>query len=200
MISAGAAVTVSIGGAGLFSLAGRLAGLIVAVALTISGAAAAALDDWQAGFDAEMAGELDVAIHFYSRAIRSGELGQGELARVFRGRGNTRYAAGDMDEALADFETAIRLDPTYAAALVSRGVVTQEHGDLDGAIADYDAALAQDPGYSLAHANRGNAFAALGQIEEAIYDLRRAYALGYRATWLVEALVSMDAVPADDAR
>ncbi len=126
-------------------MAGRLAGLILAVVLTVSAAEAAAVDDWQAGFDAEMSGELDVAIHYYSRAIRSGELGQRELARVFRGRGNTHHAAGDMAEALADFETAIRLDPTYAAALVSRGVIHQERGDLDGAIADYDAALTQDP-------------------------------------------------------
>ena len=86
------------------------------------------------------------------------------------------------------------------ARKVVRDTLPEERGDFDGAIADYDAALAQDPGYSLAHANRGNAFAALGQIEEAIYDLRRAYALGYRAPWLVDALESMDAVPADDAQ
>ncbi len=168
----------------------------VAVSLLLSAAASAgAMEDWQAAYDAEMAGDLDIAIHHYSRAIRSGELPQRELARVFRGRGNTHYASGDMAEALSDFETAIRVDPTYAAALVSRGVIRHEAGDYEAAIADYDDALTEDPDYALAHANRGNALAALGYIEDAIRDLRTAYALGYRVPWLVETLQGLDAVP-----
>ncbi len=173
----------------------RVAGGL-AVSLFLSAAASAgAMEDWQAAYDAEMAGDLDIAIHHYSRAIRSGELPQRELARVFRGRGNTHYASGDMTEALNDFETAIRVDPTYAAALVSRGVIRHEAADYEAAITDYDAALAQDPDYALAHANRGNALAALGYIEDAIRDLRTAYALGYRVPWLVETLEGLDALP-----
>ena len=41
-----------------------------------------ALEDWQAGYDAEQAGNPDLAIHHYTSAIRSGELNQRSLARV----------------------------------------------------------------------------------------------------------------------
>jgi tetratricopeptide (TPR) repeat protein len=176
----------------------RAAGSIALSLLLSATASAGAVEDWQAAYDAEMAGDLDIAIYHYSRAIRSGELPQRELARVFRGRGNTHYATGDKHEALNDFETAIRIDPTYAAALVSRGVIRHEAANYEAAIADYDAALGEDPDYALAHANRGNALAALGYVEDAIRDLRKAYALGYRVPWLVETLEGLDALPEEN--
>jgi tetratricopeptide (TPR) repeat protein len=47
----------------------------------------------------------------------------------------------ELDKALADCETALKLSPNSAAILDSRGLVKLRQGNLAGAIADYDAAL-----------------------------------------------------------
>jgi tetratricopeptide (TPR) repeat protein len=55
---------------------------------------------------------------------------------------------GWYDEALRDFNTAIRFDSEYAAAYWSRGMVYRDLGDIDRAIADFDRALRLDPEYA----------------------------------------------------
>jgi tetratricopeptide (TPR) repeat protein len=47
----------------------------------------------------------------------------------------------ELDKALADCDTALKLSPNNAAILDSRGLVKLRQGNLAGAIADYDAAL-----------------------------------------------------------
>ena len=120
-----------------------LLALLVSPATVYAGAA----EDWQTAYDAELAGEWDLAIHNYTRAIRSGELTQTGLARVFRSRGNVHLAGGNIAEAMKDYDTAVRLDPTYNLAYISRGVVFHEQRNYQLAIADYDQAIALDPDY-----------------------------------------------------
>ena len=65
-------------------------------------------------------------------------------AIALNGRCWTRAQMGrDLDKALDDCNTAIRLRPGEAAFLDSRGMVQLRLGNLDRAIADYDAALAK---------------------------------------------------------
>ena len=152
-----------------------LLALLVSPATVYAGAA----EDWQTAYDAELAGEWDLAIHNYTRAIRSGELTQTGLARVFRSRGNVHLAGGNIAEAMKDYDTAVRLDPTYNLAYISRGVVFHEQRNYQLAIADYDQAIALDPDYALAYANRGGALEQLEQIDDAILDFQMAYKLGF---------------------
>jgi len=154
-----------------------------------------ALEDWQAGYDAERAGNPSMAIEQYTNAIRSGELNQRSLARVFRSRGNAFHAADNNVEALNDYNTAIGLDPAYTLAFVSRGVIYHEAADLERAIADYDQAAFLDPDYALTYANRGGAYEQLGRVEEAVRDFRMAYDLGLSQEWLVETLTNYGALP-----
>lgn len=156
---------------------------------------AQALEDWQAGYDAEQAGNPVVAIEHYTNAIRSGELNQRSLARVFRSRGNAYHTAQNNTEALNDYNTAIGLDPAYTLAYVSRGVIYHEAEDFERAIADYDEAAFLDPDYPLTYANRGGAYEQLGRIEDAVRDFRMAYDLGLSQDWLVEALTEYGALP-----
>ena len=62
-----------------------------------------------------------------------------------------RALAGQLDSALADCNESLRLRPSNARTLGSRGFVYLKSGRLDSAIADYDEALRLDPknAYSL---------------------------------------------------
>jgi tetratricopeptide (TPR) repeat protein len=80
-------------------------------------------------------------------------------------------------QAIANYDQAIALDPQYAAVYNNRGIAYTDLGDLEQAIADYDQALALDPQYALAYNNRGIAYADLGDLEQAIADYDQAIAL-----------------------
>jgi len=54
-------------------------------------------------------------------------------------------ARGDIDRAIADFSEAIRLDPAFAGALISRGLALEHKGELEQARADYETVLALTP-------------------------------------------------------
>jgi tetratricopeptide (TPR) repeat protein len=84
---------------------------------------------------------------------------------------------GDLDGAIAEFRTAISLDPTYAMVHNNLGVALNAKGDREGAIVEYKAAIALDPKSALAHNNLGNALTFKGNLEEAIAEFRTAIAL-----------------------
>jgi tetratricopeptide (TPR) repeat protein len=51
-------------------------------------------------------------------------------------------AKGNTDSAIADYEMAIRLDPTFASAYYSRGRIYESQGNIERARSDYNATLA----------------------------------------------------------
>ena len=65
-------------------------------------------------------------------------------------------ADDDLEEQIADYSEAIRLNPEYLYAFNNRGNARRDAGDLDGAIADYDEAIRLDPDDAGAFDNRGN--------------------------------------------
>src|SRR5690242_17752082 len=62
----------------------------------------------------------DVAIAACTRAIKSGRFKGNDLARLYVDRGSVYGAKGDTDKAIADFNEAIRLDPTFGPAYYNR--------------------------------------------------------------------------------
>jgi tetratricopeptide (TPR) repeat protein len=78
-------------------------------------------------------------------------------------QGSSAYDNGDYDKALADFNQAIQLDPTYVFAYNNRGNVYLHKGDYDKAIADYDKAIQLDPKYAGAYDNRVKAYKVKGE-------------------------------------
>ena len=96
---------------------------------------------------------------------------------AYTNRGVARQAAGDVDGALADYETALRWNPGYAEARNDRGIVRYLRGDVDGALADYDAALRVRPEYADAYLNRGLARQAKGDATGALADFGAAIRL-----------------------
>jgi lipoprotein NlpI len=110
------------------------------------------------------------AIKLYSIALQRGDLPPEIQATSYHNRGIAYARTERNDEALADFDAAIRLNPRYQSAYVNRGDIYQFKHQYEKAIADYDTALKLRDGDEVAHYDRGNAYAALGRHREAIAD------------------------------
>jgi tetratricopeptide (TPR) repeat protein len=99
------------------------------------------------------------------------------LARIYGRRGMAYCSRGDYQQAIADFDRALALDPTYAWAYVLRGVAFAAGEEHQQAIADFDRALALDDRAALAYALRGIAYTERSKYQQAIADFDRALAL-----------------------
>ncbi len=84
---------------------------------------------------------------------------------------------GQYNQAIVNFDEAIRLDPQYANAYYNRGHAYGKRGLYEQAILDFDAYIRLDPDDSGAFFERAYAYDELGQYERAIKDLDEAIRL-----------------------
>jgi tetratricopeptide (TPR) repeat protein len=84
---------------------------------------------------------------------------------------------GHADDALAELETALRLDPEHTGALDNVGVILDRRGRSDDAMAYYRRALLIEPDDVTALNNLGGVLTKVGRPNEAIPHLQRALAL-----------------------
>jgi tetratricopeptide (TPR) repeat protein len=84
---------------------------------------------------------------------------------------------GQTDEAIRQYEEAIRLKPDYAEPHNNLGLALAKRGQLDEAIRQYQEALRLNPDYATAHNNLGIALGKKGQMDEAIRQYREAIRL-----------------------
>ena len=91
-------------------------------------------------------------------------------AKTFFSWGNTKYDLGDYKGAIADYDTAIRLNPDDAKAYFNRGLAKGNLGEHFAAIADFDNAIRLKPDDVDAYNNRGVAKGKLGEHFAAIAD------------------------------
>ena len=84
--------------------------------------------------------------------------------------GNTKYYLGDYKGAIADYDSAIRLNPDHANTYYNRGTAKGDLGQHFAAIADFDIAIRLKPDLAEAYYNRGAAKSDLGQHFAAIAD------------------------------
>lgn len=82
-------------------------------------------------------------------------------------RGDAYCGKGDYDQAIADYNEAIRLDPDDALTYIGRGDVYYSKGDYDRAVADYDTAVQIDPAYDEARQNLKQALEAKATLDTA---------------------------------
>src|SRR5262249_54047897 len=87
-------------------------------------------------------------------------------------RGMAFASKREYDTAITDYNEAIRLDPTLAAAFNHRGNAHYAKGDDDRAIADYNEAIRLDPQFVLAYRNRGISNEKKGELEKALADYK----------------------------
>jgi tetratricopeptide (TPR) repeat protein len=140
-----------------------------------------AIDLYQQGLTAAAAGNLNLAIANFDRAIDID-------ARYFQAyieRGNVKDAMGDLSGAIADYTSAISIAPQVATAYYNRGTVSAKSNRHPDAIRDFQRAIALDPGYAPAYMNLGNELDDLGDSAGALRNYDRAisidpkYALAY---------------------
>jgi tetratricopeptide (TPR) repeat protein len=98
------------------------------------------------------------------------QYGNNLLSWAYNKRGETRAEAGQEDEALADFEQSIKLDPSRWLALHNRGVSYGMLGNLDAALADFNRVIQLNPNFVKALYNRGELRFKKGDLNGAIAD------------------------------
>lgn len=104
-----------------------------------------------------------------ARVVSRRELAEGHLMR-----GLARHRAGDLTEAIADYDQAIALVPVHAIAYFNRGVARQARGDADGALLDYGRAIDRQKGFAEPYYNRAGILRSRGQLARAASDAARA--------------------------
>jgi tetratricopeptide (TPR) repeat protein len=96
----------------------------------------------------------------------------------FFASGFQKSEAGDFRGALEDYDRAISLNPSFAVAYTSRGLLKHEKlNDVSGALADYDRAISLNPNSALTYYNRGVLKAKLNDVSGALSDYDRAISL-----------------------
>lgn len=98
-------------------------------------------------------------------------------AKEYYNRGLAHRKEGKTDLAIADYSTAIQLDPKYVGAYYDRGLAYYIQRKIDLAIADYSEAIRLDPKHAGAYNNRGLAYEEQDKIKPAIADYSEAIRL-----------------------
>jgi tetratricopeptide (TPR) repeat protein len=98
-------------------------------------------------------------------------------AAAFTMLGNTQYVMRDLQQAVGNFEHAVRLGPT-AAAYANLALVYYDSGRLADALLSYQEALRRDPKNVGNHRNIGDVYARLGRAADARAEYEQTIALG----------------------
>ena len=111
---------------------------------------------------------------------------QGHVAVAYWQRGRAYLYKSLYDRALADFETALGIDPENAVAYNGRGASNLRKRRYDTAINDFNRSIRINPDYALAYNDRGLAYSNKREFDRAIADLDRAIRLDPGSTRLQE--------------
>ena len=92
-------------------------------------------------------------------------------------RGELYRRKGDLDHAIADFDTAIKIDSGFVNALLNRGGSYLQKGEYEPAIGDYSKIIALNPRTALYYDMRAGVREAKGDLDGAVADLSAAIKL-----------------------
>jgi Tfp pilus assembly protein PilF len=84
---------------------------------------------------------------------------------------------GQIDEAIRQYQEAIRLKPDYEYAYNNLGIALGEKGQTDEAIRQFQKAIRLNPAYATLHYNLGNFLYKKGQTDEAVEQYQEAVEL-----------------------
>lgn len=98
------------------------------------------------------------------------DYGRKLMSWSYNRRGQLRLDNNQPDQAMNDFETSIKFDPSRWRAYHNRGYVWASRGDFKKALEDFDRTIVMSPDYAKAYFNRGEIYFAQGEFEKAIND------------------------------
>ena len=119
----------------------------------------------------------DLSIDGCTALIRSGKYSGRNLAIAYTNRGSSYDDKRDEDRAIADHDSAIRIDPKLDLAFNNRANAYGRKGEIDRAISDYDEAIRLNPRFADAYNNRGIAYDSMGNADRALADYTSAIRL-----------------------
>jgi lipoprotein NlpI len=96
---------------------------------------------------------------------------------AYMNRGVAYQVLGKFEEALADFNAAILLNPSDAEAYSSRGSLFKQIGRPDAALEDYTISIMLNSFNAHVYNNRANVYGQIGQFDNELADYDRAIAL-----------------------
>lgn len=123
----------------------------------------------------EALAEFNEAIAEYSKATIVNPV---MLAGAYHGRGGVYLRLGQLQQAIEDFDEALRLTP-HGVVYLYRGIAYDALGQAERALQDLDEAIRLNPELALAYVNRAFVYIRLNKDLEAERDMDRAIALGY---------------------
>lgn len=154
------------------------------------------------GRDVESKAEHDRAFGMDPTGEIAGDYFTGAIARNERsawarvGRGLALATADRVDDAIADFEAAIEIDPENDLAVFNLGATLADAGDLEAALPYFDWAINLDPNSAYHWAVRGSTLLAMGDDAGAAGDFEAAIAIDPRNPWIytfrAQGLVELD--------
>ncbi|MBD2606433.1 tetratricopeptide repeat protein [Scytonema hofmannii FACHB-248] len=116
------------------------------------------------------------AIAHYSAAIKLHIYPMLKLG-AYNNLGNLLKAEGDLKNAKTAYETALRIDPSFAAGHYNLGMTFKALGLLNEAIASYTQAIKLNPNYAEAYQNLGVAWLKLGNVQDSLSAFGKAIVL-----------------------
>jgi protein O-mannosyl-transferase len=151
-------------------------------AMAKSGRFEEAISEYQAalrGLPEQAPGSTIVRNNLASAQLELGRASAPESAEAHYNKGIDLAREGRLNEAISEYETALRLRPDYADAHNNLGVaLTQIPGRASEARDHFQAAVKFDPGSANAHLNLGVALSQIpGHLPEAIAQLEASYRL-----------------------
>ncbi|MFZ5453415.1 MAG: tetratricopeptide repeat protein [Thermodesulfobacteriota bacterium] len=108
-------------------------------------------------------------------------------------KGIASMEAGKFDQALSDFNAALKLKPNDAKLYDYRGMVYRCKNMNDQAIQDFNQAMKLDPKFARPYRNRAMVYSDLGKFDKCLADLNKAKSLGYKVDEEFRKLVAKQA-------
>jgi tetratricopeptide (TPR) repeat protein len=102
---------------------------------------------------------------------------QRKLYLIYDARADAEAQKGDLAAAIADYDKALSINPTYAEGFASRASAKEKKGDLDGALADNNKALALDAKNANYFISRGELKIHQKDLDGAVLDFTQAIVL-----------------------